>query len=239
MKKPLFYGSIALAIIIIVVVVIRLLSPSNHNLTISVPSPVTSSSGSNLSDGKKRLEVTPDTVQTALKTLARAESFSGTYTFKSYWTGGESDSTLKMWRKSENIRMNISKNNTVKNILVRGDELYIWYDGASGVLSSKLSDSSLSSDVDKFSKLLTYEDIYNIPIEDITDAGYREENSQPCIFVEYKSSDGIYVNQIYVSTDSGLLVSSNISKADTPVYSMTSDISITTPPDDVFTVPST
>ncbi len=241
MKKPLFFGSIAAVIIIVVVVLLKFLGPSSYNLAIAVPSPAGSNSGTTLNDGKTRLDVTPDTVQTVLKTLVRAESFSRTYTIKSFWTGGESDSTLKMWQKAKNIRMNISQNNTVKNILVRGNKLYVWYDGTSGVYTSNLSDSKVDSEVDKFSRLITYEDIYAIPVEDITNADYREEpeSGQPCIFAEYKSADGNYVNQIYVSIDTGLLVSTYIHEGDTPVYSMESEISSATPSDDVFTAPST
>lgn len=242
MKKPLFYGSIAAAIIIVIVVMLKLLSPTSYNLAISVPSPAGTSSTSASSDGKKHLDVTPETVQTALKTLSRADSFSRTYSIKSYWNNGanESDSTLKMWQKSKNMRLNISENNTAKNILVRDNKLYVWYDGVNGVFSSELSDSALSSETDKFSRLVTYEDIYNVPSGDITDAGYRDENSQSCIFAEYKSSDGNYVNQIYVSIDSGLLVSTYIHEGTALVYSMESVSSeISTPADDIFDIPTT
>ena len=242
MKKPLFYGSIAVAIIIVVVVSLKFFSPSSYNLAISVPSPAGTSSGSSSSDGKQRLEVTPDTVQAVLKTLVRADSFSRTYTIKSYWTGGESDSTLKMWQKAKNIRLNISQNNTVKNILVRGTELYIWYDGVSGVFTSELSDDKVNSEVDKFSRLVTYEDIYDSAAENITKAAYETEpvTGQACIFAEYKSEDGNYVNQIYVSIDSGLLVSTNIHENNVLVYSMeSSSPELSTPADDIFTPPST
>ena len=239
MKKPLFYGSIVAVIIIMILIVMRFFIPSNSNLSITVPSPTGASGESNSSNGIKYLDVTPQTVQTALKTLTRADSFSRTYTIKSKWDGGESDSTLKMWKKTDNTRMIITQSGTVENILVRGNDLFVWYDGSSRVFTSKLSKSNVDSDVDKFSRLITYEDIYNVKTDDITKADYETKNSQPCIFAEYKSSDGNYVNQIYVALDSGLLLSSNVYQGATLVYSMTSETSLTTPPDDVFAVPST
>lgn len=242
MKKPVFYGTIAAAIIIVVVVALKFFSPSSVNMAITVPTPASSSSQSSISSSKNLLAVTPDTVQTVLKTLSRAENFSRTYTVKSYWTGGEDDSTLKMWQKADNVRLNISQNNTVENILVLGNELYVWYDGSNSVFTSKLSESNNISDLDKFSRLVSYEDIYNVKPADITAADYRVESESglPCIFAEYKSADGNYVNQIYVSIDSGLLISSNIKEGNVLVYSMQSVSSeLSTPADDIFTPPTT
>ncbi|NLH00824.1 MAG: hypothetical protein GX488_02785 [Clostridiales bacterium] len=240
MKKRLIYGFAAAVVILVAAVIIKLCTPSGTSHNINLPSPVGEDSSGLENSGIKRVEVTADTVQSALQTLKRAENFSRTYKIKDYWDSGESESTLNMWQKGENIRISISQKNTVKNILIRGNDLYIWYSGSSDVFSAKLTESSAAAEADRFSRLVTYEEILNIPRENILSAGYAEQAGQPCIFAEYKSGDLGYVNQIYVSVDSGLLVSLNRYDGNKLIYSMVSvSTELSTPSEDVFEIPST
>ena len=206
---------------------------------ISVPSPAVDSGGGINHDGVTRIEVTPETLKVSLGTLARAESFSRTYAIKTFWNGGESESDLSYWQKGANIRLSITNSGTVRHILVRGDDLYVWYDGYSGVFKSKLSESNVSKEVDMFSGLLTYEELMDVPQEDIQDAGYADRSGQPCIYAVYKSGELGYVSHIYISIDTGLLLSTEKYDGDTLVYSMSSvSPDLSTPPDSVFEIPS-
>lgn len=239
MNKRIIYISIAALLVITITVLINTYGSTDDSHKITLPSPTAQSSG-NIGDDKiNRIEVTPETVKSVLETLSRAESFSRTYSIKTYWDGGESESTLNLWRKGENIRLSISQNNTVRNILVLGNDLYIWYGGSSVVFQSKLSESSVNKEIDKFSRLVTYEDIFETPVEDILNAGYLEQSGQACIFAEYKSGNSDYVNQIYVSIDSGLLVSLSRYDGEKLINSMASvSTELSTPSDDVFEIPS-
>lgn len=239
MKKRIIYGVIALVIIIAIVILVKAFGSTDDSHVITMPSPAVDSGGNISDDGISRLEVSSENVKVVLETLARAESFSRTYTIKTLWNGGESESTFNYWQKGDSIRMSISQGSTVRNILVLGNDLYVWYDGYSGFFKSKLSESSVSKEVDKFSELVTYEDIKEIPQEDILDAGYDVHLNQPCIFVEYKSGELNYVNHVYVSIDTGLLVSTEKHDGEELIYSMESvSTELSTPSDDIFSIPS-
>lgn len=239
MKKRIIYGSIATIIIVVIAYLIIVFGPTDNSHVISMPSPAVESGGNTNNNSINRVEVNAETVKAVLGTLARPESFSHTYTIKSYWDGGESESTLNYWQNVNNIRLRISQDNTVKNILILGNDLYVWYDDSFGVLKSKLSESSVSKEVDRFSRLVTYEEIMDISQENILDAYYIVHSGQPCIYVEYKSGELNYVNHIYISVDKGLLVSSETFDVDKPTYSMLSaPVELSPPSDDTFDIPS-
>lgn len=239
MKKRIIFGSIATVIIVVIAYLIIVFGPTDNSHVISMPSPAVDSDGNINNDSINRVEVSPETVKVVLGTLARSESFSRTYTIKSYWDGGESESTLNYWQNGGNIRLSISQDNTVKNILIRGNDLYVWYDGTFGVLKSKLSESSVSKEVDRFSRLVTYEEIMDISQENILDAYYIVHSGQPCIYVEYKSGELNYVYHIYISVDKGLLVSSEKYDGSKLIYSMqAASPELPTPSDDTFDIPS-
>lgn len=239
MKKRIILGSIATVIIVVIAYLIIVFGPTDNSHVISMPSPAVDS-GANINiDSISRAEVSPETVKAVLGTLARPESFSHAYTIKSYWDGGESESTLNYWQNVGNIRLSISQDNTVKNILIRGSDLYVWYDGSFGVLKSKLSESSISKEVDMFSRLVTYEEIMDISQENILDAYYIIHSGQPCVYVEYKSGELNYVYHIYISVDKGLLVSAEKYDAGKLIYSMqAASPELSTPSDDIFDIPS-
>lgn len=223
----------AAAIIITVVVVLCL--PTKTEYAISIPSPATT--GDDANSSIRRADVTKDTVQSVLKTLQRAESYSRVYKITTLWSGGESESTLSVWKNSSKIRISISRGGTVKNILIDGSNLSIWYDGSSNVFHSTLSDAAAASELDEFSRLVTYEDILGVPADDVLVGDYVEHAGQSCISAKYKSNN--YVNQIYVSIRSGLLVSAEIDDGDTPVYKMESvSTDLTAPAENFFTAPA-
>ncbi|MFB0919900.1 MAG: hypothetical protein QMB62_03315 [Oscillospiraceae bacterium] len=238
MKKGVIIGIIVAVLLAAAAFLIITYSQKDSSHAVSLPSPATESSGSFLGGGIDRIEVTPETVKTALGTLMRPESFTRTYTIKSVWTGGQSEETLSYWQSGEKVRLSITENKTVRNILVRGTDLYTWYDGSSGVFKSKLGESSVDEEIDRFSRLITYEDIKDVPEENIRDAYYIDKSGQPCIYVEYKSGTLNYVYQLYIAIDTGLLVSESKYDGGKLIYSMeSSPAEISTPSDSVFDVP--
>ncbi len=238
MKKGITIGIIASVILAVVAFLIITYAQRANSHVVSLPSPAVESSGGFINDGVNRVEVNPETVKVVLGTLVRPESFSRSYTVKSVWVGGQSEETLSYWQSGKNIRLSISKNKTVRNILVRGSDLYVWYDGSSGVFESKLGESTVGEEVDRFSGLITYEDIMDIPQEDIIDAYYIEQSVKPCIYVEYKSGTLNYVSQLYIAIDTGLLVSASKYDGGKLIYSMESvSTELSTPSESVFDVP--
>ena len=238
MKKGVIIGIIVAILLAAAAFLIITYSQKDNSHVVSLPSPAAESSGGFLGDSVDRIEVTPETVKTVLGTLSRPESFTRSYTIKSVWSGGQSEEALSYWQSGKNVRLSITKNKTVRNILVRGSDLYVWYDGSSGIFKSKLSESAVSGEVDRFSRLITYEEIKDVPQENIRDAYYIDKAGQPCIYVEYKSGTLNYVNQLYIAIDTGLLVSASKYDGGKLIYSMDSfSPELSTPSESVFDIP--
>jgi len=79
----------------------------------------------------------------------------------------------------------------------------------------------------------------DVPDEDILDASYVNQSGTPCIYVEYKGGSYNYVNQLYISVSTGLLVSASSYDGDTLVSSLTSaSTDLSTPSDSIFSIPT-
>ena len=226
----------AAAVVIVVLVVVRLCLPVRTEHDISLPTPA--GSGSTLNSGIRRADVTKDTVQAVLQTLVRAESYSRVYRVTTLWTGGQSESTVSVWKSGGKTRVSTASGSTTKNVLLDGKTLSIWYGSSGAVFRTQLTDSADTRELDEFSRLVTYEGVLDVSAESILDADYVDHGGQSCIYVKYKSGSNNYVNQIYVAISSGLLVSAEIDDGETAVYKMDSvstDLSV--PADSSFTPP--
>lgn len=230
--KPLWIA--AAAAIVVVIVLLSLPRTAEH--TISVPSPT---GGESTGDSIRRADVTKDTVQSVLQTLTRTAGYSRVCTVRTSWSGGSSESTVSIWTKSGKTRVNVTHGSSTKNILVDGRSFALWYDGSSAVYRSTLKEAASAQQLDEYARLVTYEGIFDASADDILDAGYVEHAGQNCIYAKYRSGSLNYVNQIYVSIASGLLVSAEIDDGETPVYTMESvSTDLTTPADEFFTAPT-
>ena len=226
----------AAAVLIVGIVVVRLCLPVRATHDISVPSPA--ASGETLNGSIRRADVTKDTVQAVLRTLTRAESYSRVYKITTLWTGGQSESTVSVWKNGEKTRVSTTLGSTTKNVLLSGEALSVWYSGSGSVFHAKLTDSASTSELDEFSRLVTYEGVLDVSADSILDAGYVDHGGQSCIYAKYRSGTNNYVNQIYVAISSGLLVSAEIDDGETPVYKMESvSTDLTAPADSAFTAP--
>ncbi|MGI5978083.1 MAG: hypothetical protein ACOX66_01125 [Oscillospiraceae bacterium] len=231
-KRPLWIAAAAT----IVVVIVLLCLPRTTEHAISVPSPTGTESSA---DGIRRADVTKDTVQSVLKTLSRTTNYSRVCSVKTFWSGGAGESTVHIWEKAGKTRVSVARSGSVKNILIDGKNFALWYDGSGRVFRSTLADESSTRQLDEYARLVTYEGIFDVASSDILDAAYVEHAGQNCIYAKYRSGNFNYVNQIYVSIDSGLLVSAQIDDGETPVYAMESvSTDLTTPSDEYFTAPT-
>ena len=238
MKRNMLIAIISATLLLILAVVIKSYNKFNQFPTITLPAPAVSAPVGADIGSADTLSVTPENVCTAVSTLSRTESYSRTYSVKSYWQGGKCEDSLSVWQRDDNLRMSISHAGSVKNLLILGNELYIWYNDATGVFSSTHYDSFDYTQTDKFARLITYEELFALESDAITDAGYSIELNEPCIFAEY-IGDNNYVNRLYISVNSGLLVSAEIYEGETLIYEMESKTTeLSTPSDDVFTPPS-
>lgn len=183
---------------------------------------------------KRVVAVTPETVQTAVGMLARAGSYSRMIIAETFWTGGSAVRSINVAVSGERARLTVSDSHGVKNVLISGDELWIWYPDSDRVYSGPAGGSA----ADEYQSLLTYEDILRLDPASITDAGYMDYNGDNCIYAEYTDGELGYVSRFWVSVNTGLLMGSETRDGETLVYRMSSSVpDISTPDESVFDPP--
>ena len=235
-KKLTIIFTAIIGAIIIAVVLISVFSPGGEAPKISLPSPST-----NLGGGDSRLVVVnPETVQTAISTLSRCEAYSREYMVTNYYLDGSAQSTIKVWQDGEKFKIALSQDSTEKNILFRDNMVYTWYDDDPTAVFTSSTDSLKPQSLDHNARIIYYEDLLSANPEQIIDAGYLEKSGEYCVFAEYLSEDLNYVNRIYVSVNTGLLVAAEVYEGETLTYSMeTVSTNLATPEDAVFSPPVT
>lgn len=222
--------------IIITAVLFSVLSPGGEAPVISLPSPSSDSGGSDTG----LVSVNSETVQTAIATLSRCEAYFREYNVTTYCQDCSAQSVVKVWQSGENTRIAIKQDDISKNTLFRDDTVYIWYDDDSSAVFTSSADSYDPQSLDRSARLIYYEDLLNADSEQIVDAGYVEKSGENCIYAEYFSEDLNYVNQIFVSVNTGLLVAAEVYEGEVLTYSMeTVSTNLATPEDEVFVPPVT
>ena len=220
----------------VIVYALFFMGRSTETPGVSLPDPDQTGSAQPSADtGYTELTLTPDNVQAAIKELSRAESYSATVTVEDFWAGGSSSQELQVWVDGNRTRVRGAIGGGTRNVLVDGDTLYIWYDSVSGV-------STLPADTqtDRWLRSITYEDVLDIPSEQITAAGYRQYNGIQCIYVEYNDGSEDYVDSLYISVSDGLLRGAETYEDGELIYRMSATVSSLVSTDEsLFTPPST
>lgn len=225
----------AVLVLIAGIFVFTLLNSSSDTPTISLPGSVTEAWGN---DGSL-ITITPENVQTALSTIGRVDEYSREYYVTTFWSGGNSTASVKVWQNGDLLRISQKQHGISKNIVFSGDNVYYWYGDSNKVYSAKHSDFD-SNDLDRYSRIISYQEILSIPTERILEAGYEEKLGENCIYAVYESEDKHYVNRIYVSVNTGLLVAAESEENGIVINSMSSVITtLATPDDDIFIPPTT
>lgn len=242
MKKPpkaALYAMVVLMAAALAYLVLRL-SPNASVDTPAVILPTPTAESDSRPNGASEPEnrviaVTPETVQTAVGMLARAGSYSRMIIAETFWTGGSAVRSINVAVSGERARLTVSDSHGVKNVLISGDELWIWYPDSNRVYTGPAGGSA----ADEYQSLLTYEDILRLDPASITDAGYVDYNGDNCIFAEYTDGELGYVSRFWVSVNTGLLMGSETSDGDMLIYRMNSSVpDISTPDESVFEPPA-
>lgn len=148
------------------------------------------------------VEVTPETVQAAVGTLARPESYRRTVTVEQLWSGGSGTfsttaSVSGGWTRTDRALPDGRTRHTVTN----GEVTHIWYDQEETVYTAPAGEVS----ADQEQAIPTYEDILSLPVSSIAAADYRTFSDVNCIYVETAEGPEGYALRYWVSVDTGLL----------------------------------
>ncbi|MFQ9428659.1 MAG: hypothetical protein ACLR1M_08805 [Oscillospiraceae bacterium] len=100
-----------------------------------------------------RVEVRPDTVQSAIEVLARPRVYTRTITVERYWSGGSGVSVITAAAADGWLRLDVTETDGQTRHVITGDDaVYIWYGSSRKVYSGA---SALTQDAEQ--GILTYE----------------------------------------------------------------------------------
>lgn len=151
------------------------------------------------------VEITPETVQSAIASLSRPENYGRSVLLEYFWSGGSGQQALYVLVHGSWTRIDRILGNGLARISVtNGQETYIWYGYDSAAPVAILPAGSISADDEQ--SIPSYEDILSLPVETILQADYRALEELRCIYVETAEDKAGYSLQYWVSVDSGLLV---------------------------------
>ena len=123
----------------------------------------------------------------------------------------------------------------VRNILISGGKLYIWYDYSADVFTSDKVDGT---EADEWLRCISYGELLDLPSASILNASYELFGGESCIYVEYVSGEFGYKSCVYISVSTGLLMGARVYDGETLVYQMNSSTpDLATPGEEVFALP--
>ncbi len=180
--------------------------------------------------------VTPDNVKVLVKELQRPESYGADYLIYLFWEGGQTSLKRSVWVLKDMVR--VSKFNAAgdieENVVTYNEKTYIWAASANTYYTGK--EGSISADDN--AQIPTYENILDVPEEQIVYAGYEDYNSEACIRVTVSLPDSETEIHYWVSLDSGLLIRSEKYNDGSLTYSASlSDLSYAIPDAAIFRLP--
>jgi len=193
----------------------------------------TSSSGSN---PYHQVDVTPQTVQRIVGTLARPESYSRNLEVTTFWEDGSSTISLQIHQDGgwSHIRQ-VLPSGAIRHDLIGEETVYYWYDGSSQYQIAPAD----STDADLAQRIPTYETVLHLETERIIRAEYAMYGELPCILTEVSLEQPSRLERYWVSAESGLLVCAESETDGFVTYRVTSvgELMIPCPAEASFTLP--
>ena len=230
------------AFVILTVLVVALMLGNTLRRTTHIQLPATGAASEQDPEGPGSdsgtlavVAVTPETVQTAIETLARPEAYSRTVTVEQIWSGGSGTTETKVavregWTRTDRTLAS----GQVRHTLTDGENTYIWYDQEEAVYAAPAG--GITADDEQ--SIPTYEEILNLPVESIAAADYRTVSELNCIYVETAEDAEGYALRYWVSVDTGLLTVAERLLNGEAIYRMAAlTVDQTVPPAEKFTLP--
>lgn len=173
------------------------------------------------------VDVTPETVQDVIATLARPESYYRELTVTLSWTGGSAASQVKIWADDGYVKTSVTASGVTQQRLVGDGTLYLWYGGDQTWKEIALDGSS----GDLAQRIPTYEDVLDLDQDRINAARYERKNDRDCIYVEVRDEALNTLDGYWIETDTGLLWGAESREGERTVYEVSSG-TLTVPLDD-------
>jgi len=201
-----------------------------------LPPPVAPDGGADSNSGAGEhltvARVTPETVLEVLRELKRADSYARELMVETIWADGSAAETLAVWASGSALRVESGG----RNLLLADGKLWLWYNDDDRVL---YREQDARAQADRYQRMLTYEELLSGE-HDIEAADYVDLGGEPCIFVAYRDGGAFgYRNELYISVESGLLLSAETFDGDKCVYRMSSGpVDLSTPDEEILSPPN-
>ena len=232
-------SQITMVFVVLTVLVVTLMLIGNRHRTSRITLPEeTPSPGQTVEDSEENgavsvVKIAPDTVQSAIRTLKRPEKYHQSITVKYFWNGGSKSTRVDAavqgaWSRTDQTL----PGGQTRHTLTDGRTTYLWYNGEQSYLS--LPAGNISADDEQM--IPTYEDILNLPTEEIAVADYQEISGCRCIYVKTAENKNGYVTQYWVNVETGLLVSAERMQHEETIYRMDAQMLDTVSPE-LFRLP--
>ena len=159
-------------------------------------------------DDINRIEITRENVQAVVSALERPQVFSREVTIENFWDGGQSVFQFNVSVHSGVTSIiSTTPHNIYRHVIVTEHYHYIWYEGETEPFVGSIDFLGEPLRIaDEWHMLPTYEDLLNLDINLIIDAGITEFEDETCIFVVYKSPLLGMIRTYYISIAHGLVI---------------------------------
>ena len=205
-RRKLSRAAVGFAGLIALVVVLMLINSLRPSPEIELPSQEEEgmqSEENSSGDGLTVVEIRPDTVQAAVATLERPETYRRELVVQQFWDSGSGtmENTVTVSGGWTRVDQTLARDR-VRHSVTDGRMTYIWYNSQRTVYEAQAGE--ISADMEQ--AIPTYEDVLDLPMEEISAANYQILSNMNCIYVETAADAYGYVLKYWVSVDSGLLV---------------------------------
>lgn len=239
-KRNLRWITWVFAVATVLIVALMLTRTLQRSVHITLPSPQSGTSESEKNAAVNRdalsvVEITPETVQSAIATLRRPERYRRTIELEQFWDTGGGSWTVTAWVKDGWSRTDRTMpDGRVRHAVTNGGTTYIWYNNENSVFTAPAGEITADND----QSIPTYEDILTLDVEDIILADYRELSGVSCIYTETAENERGYSLRYWVSVDTGLLAAAEKLDRGELIYTMTAlTLDAEEPTDADFTLP--
>ncbi|MEG0764507.1 MAG: hypothetical protein RR403_00550 [Pseudoflavonifractor sp.] len=176
----------------------------------------------NDTDRYLRVDVTPDTVQSVIRTMVplQPESYHRSISIQTALGDGTMTTTTnQVWVDFGWTQVQSTWPNGVVEHSILGDgRAYRWFGGDRNYKSWAASER----EANMAQRIPTYEDVLALNKKQITDTGYTDLNGTPCIYVEVAENELGNREAYWVSVETGLLLAAETRKGEELLLSMAS-----------------
>ncbi|MBD5161876.1 MAG: hypothetical protein HDT14_07680 [Oscillibacter sp.] len=221
-KKRMTYVTMGFGVLLVVVMVLLAWGGRRQSGGIVLPESLSDSAGmeGNGQDSQlDRIEITPETVRSAIGALPRPAAYRRAQTVETFWSGGSGQSVTQVYVSGSRTRLDAAlPDGSVRHTLIEAARertlAGVWYDDETDWV--ELESDELTAD--QAGRMLSYETVRDLPVDAIAQADYREAFGASCIYVETRPDEDGYQDRYWVNAHNGLLMEAERLWKDEVIY---------------------